>query len=245
MSEIKPFRQELKFVVHHSVKRSLLERWKRYLVRAPFTNQHCVTPILSQYYDSPDLTFYTEKLDGLAIRNKVRLRVYNQRFVAGDTAFLEIKHRANDLVRKHRYKIPSFDLRWLDPAVWVFDDRQMQSAFLGLRERHRLRRSAQVYYQREAYEGAVESDVRVTFDTALVGLHPGEVLTRQLLFSPARRLMPDTLSILEVKSTKGLPRWLHEGVEAAELQQQTIPKYITAVEVLGLKELSGTAGVHT
>ena len=83
----------------------------------------------------------------------------------------------------------------------------------------------------------------MTFDTALVGLQPGEQLTRELLFSPARMLMPDTLAILEVKSTKGLPRWLHEGVQAAELQQQTIPKYITAVEVLGLVELS-SAGVY-
>ena len=243
MSEIKPFRRELKFVIHHSVKRSLLERWKRYLVRAPFTNEQCVTPILSQYYDSPDLTFYVEKLDGLPIRNKVRLRVYNQRFVAGQTAFLEIKHRANDLVRKCRYRIPDFHPGWLDCSTWEFDDPRMESAFLGLRERNRLRRSAQVYYQREAYEGAMEADVRVTFDTALVGLHPGEVLTRELLFSPARRLMPDTLTILEVKSTRGMPRWLHEGVEAAELQQRTIPKYITAVEVLGLVELS-LSGVY-
>ena len=243
MSEIKPFRRELKFVVHHSVKRSLLERWSRYLVRAPFTNEDCVTPILSQYYDSPEFTFYTEKLDGIAIRNKVRLRVYSQRFTPHQVAFLEIKHRANDLVRKHRYKIDDFDPHWLDASTWEFDDPRMTSAFLGLRERHRLRPSAQVYYQREAYEGAVESDVRVTFDTALVGLHPGEVLTRELLFSPARRLMPDTLAILEVKCTKGLPRWVHEGVIASELQQQTIPKYITAVEVLGLLELS-PAGVY-
>ena len=56
-------------------------------------------------------------------------------------------------------------------------------------------------------------------------------------------LMPDTLTILEVKSTKGLPHWLHEGVESAELQQRTIPKYITAVEVLGLVELSAS-GVY-
>lgn len=243
MSEIKPFRRELKFLIHHSVKRSLLERWLRYLVRAPFTNENCVTPILSQYYDSPDLTFYYEKLDGLPIRNKVRLRTYGQAFISGATAFLEIKHRANDLVRKHRYQIKDFHPGWLDPSTWEFDDPRMTSAFLGLRERHRLRASAQVYYQREAYEGAVESDVRVTFDTALVGLHPGERLTRELLFRPSRMLMPDTLTILEVKSTKGLPHWLHEGVESAELQQRTIPKYVTAVEVLGLVELS-PSGVY-
>jgi hypothetical protein len=52
--------------------------------------------------------------------------------------------------------------------------------------------------------------------------------------------MADTLAILEVKATRGIPPWVHEGVMAAELQQKTIPKYVTAVEVLGLVKL--TAG---
>ncbi len=235
---MRPFRQELKFRVHHSVKTMLLERWRRYLVRAPFTNAHAVTPILSQYYDSPELAFYYEKLDGIALRNKVRLRVYSQRFTPGQTAFLEIKHRQNDLVRKYRQQISDFGPEWLDPSHWRFDDPQMESAFLTLLERHRLRASAQVYYQREAYEGAVESDIRVTFDTCLTGLHPGEVVTGTLLRDHMRSLMPDTLEILEVKATRGIPRWVHDGIVAAELQQQTIPKYITAVEVLGLPGLA-------
>ena len=48
--------------------------------------------------------------------------------------------------------------------------------------------------------------------------------------------MPDTVEILEVKATHGIPNWLQEGVLTAELQAATIPKYITAVEQLGLPE---------
>jgi hypothetical protein len=234
---MRPFRRELKFVVHHSVRETLLARWQRYLVRAPFTNENAVTPILSQYYDTPDLTFYWEKLDGVALRNKVRLRVYGQEYRAGLTAFLEVKHRRNDLVRKSRYRIPDFEPAHLDPANWSFDDPVMEGTFLSLVERYRLRASAQTYYQREAYEGAVERDVRITFDSNLIGLHPGERLTTRLIQDRTRNLMPDTVSILEVKSTHGIPRWLREGVLAAELQQKTIPKYVSAVAVLRLHEL--------
>ena len=74
---MRPFRQELKFLIHHSVRRMLLERWRRYLVRAPFTNQHAVTPVLSQYYDSPHLTFYHEKLAGIRLRNKEVIELYD------------------------------------------------------------------------------------------------------------------------------------------------------------------------
>ncbi len=241
---MRPFRDELKFLVHHSVKQKLLERWMRYLVRAPFTDENACTPILSQYYDSPTLQFYEEKLDGIGLRNKIRLRVYGHDYRAGQTAFLEIKHRLNDRVRKYRVQIKDFDPEiHMDPDNWTFDDPVMETAFLSLKERYRVRASAQTYYQREAYEGAVESDVRITFDTNLIGLFPGERLTRELMLDRSRHLMPDTLAILEVKATKGIPRWVHEGVVAAELKQQTIPKYITAVEVLGMHELVAT-GVY-
>ena len=96
--EIRPFRSELKFLLHHSTKRLLLERWRRYLVQAPFTDDNAVTPILSQYYDSPCLEFYNEKLAGIALRKKVRLRVYSQRMMPGETTFLEIKMRVRLVV---------------------------------------------------------------------------------------------------------------------------------------------------
>lgn len=235
---MRPYREELKFYLHYSVKALLLERWRRYLVPAPFTDAHATTPILSQYYDSPDLCFYTDKLDGIGLRNKVRLRVYDQEFRPGTTAFLEIKHRYNDRVRKFRKQIPDFHPRHLDPKHWhFFTGPQEETNFRILMERFRLRPSAQVYYQREAYEGAVERDVRVTFDTNMIGLHPGERLSRKVMLDRSRSLMPDTGVILEVKASYGLPHWLREGVVAAELEQKTIPKYITAVTALGLPQL--------
>ncbi|MBI4241881.1 MAG: polyphosphate polymerase domain-containing protein [Candidatus Rokubacteria bacterium] len=238
-----PLRNELKFIVHHSVRRLLIERWHRYLVRAPYTNEDAVSPVLSLYYDSPRLTFHYDKLDGFELRQKVRMRTYAREFRPGHLAVLEIKQRVGDRVRKHRHAIRDFRPSHLDPPNWPIDDPIMRGRFCDLLERYRLRPSAQVYYQREAYEGVVESDVRVTFDTCVTGLHPGERLTRERLFDRARRLLPDTLAILEIKATRGLPGWVHEWVGAAELQQQTLPKYCTAVEVLGLPELWRT-GVY-
>ena len=240
---MRPYRQELKFLVHHEVKRVLLERWRPYLVKAPFTNEHAVTKVLSLYYDSPHLTFYQDKLAGIRRRQKVRVRTYGHEFKTGQTTILEIKHRRVELVRKLRQPLPDFTEAQLDPALWQFEDAATRSAFLGLLERHRLRPTAQVYYQREAYEGAVERDVRITFDTCLLGLHPGEKASRELMLGHSRCLMADTLAILEVKATNGIPGWVHQGIIAGELQQKTIPKYVTAVEALGLPELCD-AGVY-
>ena len=210
-------------------------------MRAPFTNQYGVSCVLSQYYDSPDLVFVREKREGLRFRNKVRLRVYAQKFVEGHSAFLEIKKRHNDLVQKVRQKItilsPDFHL---DPNNWEFDDPEVERIYCELRDRHRLRPSAQTYYQREAYQGLVEKDVRITFDSHLLGLYPGEELTSKVLRDRSRNLMPDTVLIMELKSTKGFPAWIYDGIRRAELRQQPIPKYTTAVKVLKLQNMIAT-----
>ena len=236
-------RQELKFVIHHSVRRMLLERWSPYLVRAPFTDSEARTHVLSQYYDSPTLTFATEKTDGIPFRNKVRLRTYATDFDSGKAAFLEIKHRRFVGVHKYRQPIADVSSAHLSPSRWTFDDPEMGARFHSLLETYHLRASAQTYFQREAYEAPGESGLRVTLDSNLVGLHPGERLTSKLLMDRRRSLMADTLFILEIKSNEVLPRWVHDGIIACELEQKTIPKYVTAVNVLKLGELTGS-GVY-
>jgi len=235
---VRPYRNELKYSIHYSARELLLSRWQRYVVKAAHTNENGVSPVLSQYFDSPDLVFIREKSEGLRFRNKVRLRVYAQNFEKGQLAFLEIKRRHNDLVKKVRQKIPNLDPEFhLDPKNWTFDNPEAASAYNELRERHRLRPSAQTYYQREAYEGLVENDVRITFDSHLIGLHPGERLTGKVLRDRSRSLMPDTVIILELKSTKGFPGWIYEGIRLAELRQQPIPKYTSSAKVLKLRSL--------
>ncbi len=236
-------RLELKFVIHHSVRQQLLERWSPHLVRAAFTDRSARTHVLSQYYDSPTLSFSKEKEDGIPYRNKVRLRTYATDYDSGKAAFLEIKHRHFVGVRKHRQRIANMSSTYLSPSRWTFDDPVIAAKFHSLIETYHLRASAQTYYQREAYQAAGGGGLRVTLDSNLVGLHPGERLTSELLMDQRRSLMPDTLFILEIKSNTGLPRWVHDGIIACELEQKTIPKYVTAVNVLKLGELTGS-GVY-
>ena len=232
----RPFRNELKFVIRFDERVALLERWRRNLSRDPHTNEDAVTGILSQYYDTPSLRFYREKLDGIGFRNKVRLRTYGYRFRPGQATFIEIKQRLGALVRKIRQRVAEVHPRHLSPETWTFDDPRAGSAFGVLLERFRLRPSAQVWYLREAYEALVEPDVRVTFDSSLTALHPGEQLEAERMADPTSRIMPDTLVILEVKATSGIPAWVAEGARTVELVQKPVPKYVLAVEKLGLEQ---------
>jgi hypothetical protein len=225
------FREELKFVIRHETKTRLLERWARHLVKDPHTNVDAVTPVLSQYFDSPSMKFFEEKVDGLGFRNKVRLRVYDYFYRPGGAAFLEIKQKLGDKVRKIRHKF-AFQDDWFNPENWDFPG--AVHAYHVLREQYRLRVSAQVFYLREAYQSVVEPDVRVTFDTCLRALPPGQKLNREILFDGINSMISDTFVILEVKHTAGLPQWVTAGAITAGLAQQPVPKYVMAVSRLGL-----------
>ena len=79
-----------------------------------------------------------------------------------------------------------------------------------------------------------DRSVCVTFDTNLIGLHTGESLTDDILLDRTRNLLPDSLVIMEVKSNGGFPPWVHNGIIAGELSQQTLSKYCACLDHIRL-----------
>ena len=65
--------------------------------------------VRSIYYDTPQLECYDTKLDGLKVRNKFRIRGYDQP-EADSLVFLEIKRKFNSFIAKHRAPLWSRDL---------------------------------------------------------------------------------------------------------------------------------------
>jgi hypothetical protein len=236
----RPLRSELKFIIRRDEKAALLERWKRHLVKDRYMQHDSGSPILSLYYDTRDLEFYREKLDGVALRNKVRLRTYGTRFSPGQATFIEIKQRYGDYIRKIRQKIDNYCDCQRNPRHWTFDRPEVQSAFGMLLQRYRLAPSAQVWYLREVYESVVEPGVRVSFDSCLTGLYPHQQMTTDLIFDPRTRLMPETRVVLEVKTNNGVPRWVETGARLVELVQMPVPKYVMAVEKLKMDQIPMT-----
>ena len=234
----RPFRSEHKFLIHHSTRTQFLERWGHRIIPDPTSTHNGVSPVLSLYYDTPDLTFYHDKLDGFGLRQKVRLRTYGHRFQPGQVTYLEIKQRSNDRIRKLRWRIADYDPSFLNPASWDLDVNDQTGPFGILLHRHRLRPTAQVWYQREAFISVCEPDLRITFDSCVTAMFPGEQLHHSLSTYHRRTILPDSHVILEFKYTHGLPSWLTTAAIVAELQERPIPKYILAVDSLRLLDLT-------
>lgn len=240
-------RIELKYWVDWRQRELLLERWRPYLVFAPYTNEYGIYPIMSLYYDSPSLAFYDEKLEGEKLRSKVRLRGYGYRWQELSPLFLEIKRKVADRVIKYRRKYDRFDPGLFRPETWNLADGEVDGIVgVGARDRdiaqlellvqkYRLRPAVQILYQREGYESPFFPSLRIAFDSQLVALHPEQEATPSVFESASHRLQKDTEYVFEIKSDGGLPRWVMDGIKAAQVTQRAISKYCMGIEKLDMQ----------
>ena len=197
-------------------------------------------PITSIYYDTPQLTFYWEKIEGLRFRRKLRLRHYGTADLDPDSAvFVEIKQRVNRVTQKRRVSLPYRDALNLcspvgyDPAVEV-SSREL--AFLNevatMVGKLDLRPTVTTGYHREAWVGR-EADLglRVTLDHRLRGRDRDFHLSSESL---NRLTLPPRLAVLEVKANERVPAWITDLTARMNLDLVRISKYCQSVQAFGL-----------
>ncbi|KAB8194622.1 VTC domain-containing protein [Nonomuraea phyllanthi] len=194
--------------------------------------------IWSVYYDTRQLRFYWEKIEGLKFRRKLRVRHYGDRFAVedGTPVFVEIKQRVNRVTQKRRVRLPYRDALRLCDGRRMVEHEPAQRAFLeevlDLVLRLDLRAVAMTGYIRHAYVGR-DADVglRVTFDHRVRGrdrdLHLGADAQNRLIV-PARK------TIVEVKANERVPYWLTDLTARRNLQVVRVSKYCQSVEAHGL-----------
>jgi SPX domain protein involved in polyphosphate accumulation len=226
-------RFELKYLVDTRVQRALGQLMRARMLKGEFAMEDGTYHVLSQYYDGPGLPFYFDKLDGLESRVKVRLRTYGLAFGPGAPWFLELKRKQNSAISKVRIEVEPGSIDPSDPGSWEAIRDPRIGAYLAARDLMQLAPTAQVWYQREALASA-DDRLRITWDSTVRALFPGEAMDRSMLYDLERAAIPDRYAILEIKSPQTFPHWLTELIQRASLVPESISKYVHAVNALGL-----------
>ncbi|EEP71620.1 hypothetical protein MCAG_01947 [Micromonospora sp. ATCC 39149] len=193
--------------------------------------------VWSVYYDTTDLRFYWEKIEGLRFRRKLRVRHYGDRSTVDDDTivYVEIKQRVNRVTQKRRIALPYLEARrLLDERAMVEHDpsqRGFVEEVLELVSGLDLRPVAMTGYHREAFVGQ-DSDLglRVTLDHRVRGrdrdFHLGADAENRLI-------VPARLSVVEIKANERVPYWLTDLAARAELSVVRVSKYCQSVEAFG------------
>jgi hypothetical protein len=226
-------RFELKYLVDARVQVALCQLMRARMLRGEYVEEDGTYHVLSQYYDGPGLPFYFDKVAGLESRLKVRLRTYGTGFGPGAPWFLELKRKQNAAVSKLRVRLEPGSIDPSDPASWdAVRDPQIEP-FLAARDTMQLEATAQVWYQREALASADDA-LRITWDSTIRALFPGETLDQRMLYDAERAAIPDRYVVIEIKAAQTFPHWLTELIQRASLVPESISKYVHAINALGL-----------
>jgi SPX domain protein involved in polyphosphate accumulation len=194
-------------------------------------------PVWSCYYDTVGLRFYWEKLDGLRVRRKLRIRHYGEpaALTLDGRVWVEIKQRVDRVTQKRRIALPyrealnlcaGEELRNLANAEKPTAD-EVRALVHGLA----LQPTAIIGYVREAFMGD-ESDpgLRVTVDSRLRGRDRDLDLR---LETENRYIVHHEFSVVEVKVNERVPYWFAEAAARHNLRLIRVSKYCQGVEAFG------------
>ena len=223
MEPEKYYRHELKYDIAYSDYIAMRTRQKAVMKADPHTNSDGRSQIRSIYFDNSDDKALREKVDGIARREKFRIRYYND-----DLSFitLEKKMKINYLCLKYDAPITEVELKMLlqGDLEWMKEKQDgLISELYAKMTYQRLRPRVLVSYIREPYIYP-PGNVRITFDSSI----------RTSLFK--KEFLPDGLSdisatdspqdmILEVKYDAFLPELIQDIIQVKNIRQQAFSKY--------------------
>ena len=188
-------------------------------------------PIRSLYFDSLEDRDFQEKVDGVAVRRKIRLRCYGP---DSGFALLEVKQKEANLQKKRSLRLSREEAVCLiqgDYSVLLSLQEPLAQECYTLMNIHGYQPRSVVEYRRRAFI-ARENKIRVTFDHHIVGTESGFDIFDSAL--PQYPVQDTSLVVLEVKYNGFLLSYIKDMLSNCATGELSVSKYC----------LSRTIGKH-
>lgn len=188
-------------------------------------------PIRSLYFDSLEDRDFQEKVDGVGVRRKIRLRCYGP---DNDFALLEVKQKEANLQKKRSLRLTRDAAARLvqgDYSVLLSCPEPLAQECYAVMNIHGYRPCSIVEYRRRAFI-ARENKIRVTFDHHITGTESRfDIFDSKLGQYP---LQDTSLVVLEVKYNGFLLSYIKDMLSDCAAGEISVSKYC----------LSRTVGKH-
>ena len=225
MNEV--LRQEKKYAVNVA-DGAVLRRHLEPVMHADAHNGPQGYGIRSLYFDTPDDQDFQDKIDGLELRRKIRLRTYSPR---SDFAMLEMKQKEGPYQRKRSLRLSREDAQRLCRGDYrplqAYEDPFAAECY-GLMHCRCYRPKAVVEYRRQAFV-ARENHIRITLDSRIVVTESELDLFSERL--PMYPVMDPFHMVLEVKYNGFLLSYIKDLLNLVERSELSVSKYCLARSV--------------
>lgn len=226
-------RVELKYFIPHELVHEIRRYIRPYVEIDPYATKFADNKyiIRSIYFDTEQFDFYYEKLDGLKIRKKLRVRAYND-VIQNSMIFFEIKRRYVNRILKERAQLPASFLLNLNGnnkllEMDTVNGNTVLHKFIYNFVSLNLKPSALITYEREPFIGQMDQDIRLTVDRNVRSLLYPKI--EDYFQEEGSRLIVDDACILELKFNEFMPQWMRKLVAEFQLRAQSISKYCIGV----------------
>lgn len=229
MNEV--LRQEKKYLVNIAASHVLCRRLGTIMMEDKHNGAEGYR-IRSLYFDTLDDGDYRDKVDGMELRRKIRLRNYDPR---ADFAMLEMKQKEGAYQRKRSLPMKRKEAKELlagNYAPLLQYSEPFAAECYGLMSRMCYRPKAVVEYRRKAYV-AKENKIRITIDREMIATEACfDIFSEHLCQYPVWDAFH---GVLEVKYNGFLPSYIKDLVSSINCSEISVSKYI----------LSRSVGLHS
>ena len=215
------YRQEKKYFMTLPDMMSLSARLSHFMIPDPHNGARGYR-IRSLYFDTVDEQDYQEKIDGMELRRKLRLRIYDP---AADFAMLEMKQKEGVYQKKRSLRVRREDAAQLAAGRYEsllgYPDPFAAECY-GLMHMRCYRPKTVVEYLRKAFI-AKENKIRITFDSEIRANEACcDLFSSHLLLSP---VLDPFNGVLEVKYNGFLLSYIRAAVNEANRSELSVSKY--------------------
>ena len=234
------YRYEFKYILNKKTSDQIEKEARNFMiydghVKKELNNKYFVR---SLYFENNFSSNFYEKVDGMKIRRKYRLRTYSNFFDPKVPIFFEVKGRISERTYKKRINIKNKYLNlFLSQSqnfnlLDLYPNNEMIINFIFDSFRKNLKPLILVDYKRRPYINKFGLYFRLTFDTNLLSSKTNNLFSNDKYSSWLECKAGYT--ILEVKFDRSIPAWFHRIIQCYNLKRRSISKFVLGMSSSGL-----------
>jgi len=232
-------RYELKYVLDLKTYYSILRDIEIFCKKDVYGGQSGKYKVISLYFDTANLKFFWEKIDGEERRTKLRLRTYKHMDISMKSkhdTFIELKKKINQNVMKKRALI---DLNHAEEFIRTMkfnhnlmkdmDENQKETIAEAeyLHSKFKLKPHIVVSYTRQAFVSKDNLNLRITFDSNIKYRKNDFSLNTKYT---DKYVLPPDMVIMEIKYSDYLPHLVVQIIQKHCCNVQAFSKYCNGVQ---------------
>ena len=224
-------RREVKFLLSAEQFAALLTVVNDHMNPDPYCLDGKEYGIYNIYYDTPENLLVRRSIEKPYYKEKLRLRSYYSPAAPDSSVFLEVKKKIGGIVTKRRVSMTlqeadAYVQTRVKPYYERFIDRQvMREMDIFLNFYGTLQPRQYISYQRAAYFGKDDPEVRLTFDRQITARRYDLTLAKE---SYGEQIILPDQRIMEIKVPGSIPLWMSKALSELEIRRISFSKYGTA-----------------